>query len=285
MNRWLDGLSFRLPVDVVVPVYRNAELTRQALEALDRSEPPGRFRLVLIDDASPEPGMRPMLEGFVRGCRHPVRFIRHRCNLGFTASVNEGMRQSRWRNVVLLNADALVSPGWLARLNAHGRRHPRMATLTPFSNNATIASFPVFCQDNALPSGWDRQRLDALFARELAGCSVVLPTAVGFCMWIRRAALRRVGLFDEVHFPRGYGEENDFSRRAAKAGWENRLAADVFVQHVGGVSFAEQAPALQAAHGQTLNRLHPEYDGLVQAHIQQDPAAPLRQRVLRAMQE
>ncbi len=279
----LDGLSFRLPVDVIVPVYRDVKLTEQALLALQASEPVGRFRLILINDCSPETGMASLLRDFASACPHPVRLLEHERNQGFTASVNEGMRQSRWRNVVLLNADALVSPGWLERLNAQARANPAIATLTPFSNNATIASFPEFCRNNALPAGWSRQALDRLFARELAGKGVDLPTAVGFCMWIRRVALRALGPFNEQAFPRGYGEENDFSRRAAKAGWRNRLAADVFVEHVGGVSFADDAPALQQAHGQRLLQLHPEYDAVVRAHIAQDPAAPLRQQVLQAM--
>ncbi len=281
---WLDALSFRLPVDVVLPVYRDVDLTRKALEALNRSEPPGRFRLVLINDCSPEPEMADMLREFSHRCLHPMRLLEHDRNRGFTASVNEGMRASRMRNVVLLNADALVSPGWLQRMNAQARANPAIATLTPFSNNATIASFPCFCEDNPLPSGWTRQALDALCARVLPGCSVEIPTAVGFCMWIRRAALRQVGLFDERRFPRGYGEENDFSRRAAKAGWQNRLACDVFVEHVGGVSFAGDAAALQQAHGRRLLQLHPEYDQVVQAHIAEDPAAVYRRRLLQAME-
>ncbi len=282
-SRLLDRLAFSRPVDVIMPVFRNTDLTREALMALRDSEPVGRFRLVLIDDASPEPDMRPMLLDFVARCPHPVLLIRHAHNLGFTASVNEGMCQSRFRNVVLLNSDALVSPGWLTRLNAQAARNERAATLTPFSNNATIASFPGFCRDNPMPDGWSRGELDALFARELAGESLELPTAVGFCMWIRRAALRQLGLFDERRFPRGYGEENDFSRRAVKAGWQNRLAADVFVQHVGGVSFAEEAQALQQEHGRRLQALHPEYEREVQTFISADPPAALRRRVMERM--
>ncbi len=280
---WLDALAFRLPVDVILPVYRDVDLTRKALDALMQSEPVGRFRLILINDCSPEAEMAGMLRDFCQQCPHPVRLLEHTENRGFTASVNVGMRLSRMRNVVLLNADALVSPGWLERLNAQARANPAIATLTPLSNNATIASFPRFCENNPLPEGWTRQALDALCARELKGCSVEIPTAVGYCMWIRRRALRELGLFDERNFPRGYGEENDFSRRAAKVGWQNHLACDVFVEHVGGVSFAEAAAALQQAHGQRLLQLHPEYEQVVQQHIAEDPAARYRQRLLQAM--
>jgi GT2 family glycosyltransferase len=58
-------------------------------------------------------------------------------------------------------------------------------------------------------------------------------------MYIRRECLERVGAFDADRFGRGYGEENDFCMRAAKADWRSVLAADVFVFHQGAVSFSE----------------------------------------------
>jgi GT2 family glycosyltransferase len=60
-----------------------------------------------------------------------------------------------------------------------------------------------------------------------------IPTGVGFCMFIRRRLLNKIGLFDAVTFRLGYGEENDFCMRALAAGWRNVLCDDTFVQHVG----------------------------------------------------
>src|SRR3546814_16309874 len=48
-----------------------------------------------------------------------------------------------------------------------------------------------------------------------------VPTGNGFCMYIRRAMLEDVGLFDEQAFPVGYGEENDLCMRAIDAGWHH----------------------------------------------------------------
>ena len=63
---------------------------------------------------------------------------------------------------------------------------------------------------------------------------VELPTAVGSCMAIRRACLDEVGGFDADRFGRGYGEENDFCRRASAADWRHVAATDLFVWHRGG---------------------------------------------------
>jgi glycosyltransferase involved in cell wall biosynthesis len=95
-------------------------------------------------------------------------------------------------------------------------------------------------------------------------------------MYIRRDCLRNVGLFDAEHFGKGYGEENDFSVRAATAGWRNVLCADTYVLHVGSVSFqADKKPGVQRAM-QTLRKLHPDYEPAVLQFVSQDPIRPLR---------
>ena len=64
-------------------------------------------------------------------------------------------------------------------------------------------------------------------------------------MYIRRAALADVGLFDADAFGRGYGEENDFCLRASARGWRHLLACDTFVYHEGTVSFGAGAQPLR----------------------------------------
>ena len=43
---------------------------------------------------------------------------------------------------VILNADTEVNAGWVDRLAAHAAREAHVGTITPFSNNATICSYP-----------------------------------------------------------------------------------------------------------------------------------------------
>ena len=106
-----------------------------------------------------------------------------------------------------------------------------------------------------------------------------IPTAVGFCMYIRRELLDAIGLFDAETFGRGYGEENDFCMRAMKAGFRNVLCDDTFVAHAGSRSFASDTEALKARNSQLLFAKHPEYLGLVQRFIAADPIAPIRARI------
>ena len=151
--------------------------------------------------------------------------------------------------------------------------------MTPFSNNATICSFPRFCQANELPEGWSVAALHALFARTLEGQALEVPTAVGFCMYIRRDCLDETGEFDAASFGAGYGEENDFCLRASGRGWQHLHALDTFVYHAGGASFSARQQELQAAALQAMRRLHPQYEDLVREFVARDPAREARRRV------
>lgn len=262
-------------VDIILPVYRGLADTQLCLRSVLASRCRTPWRLIVINDASPEPELSDWLRQQSAGDPR-ITLLENEHNLGFVGTVNRGMALSGEHDVLLLNSDTEVAGDWLDRIRAAAYREPRIASVTPFSNNATICSYPRFCQDNSLPPGWSTAELDALCARTLAGQAVDIPTAVGFCMYIRRAALDTVGLFDVDNFGKGYGEENDFCVRASEAGWRHLHALDSFVFHSGGVSFGAGKSPRERAAMETMRRLHPNYELDVMRFIQCDPAAPAR---------
>jgi O-antigen biosynthesis protein len=264
-------------VDVIIPIYRGRAELQRCLESLLRHPQQTPHQLILIDDASPEPEMKAYLGGLQQA--HPgILVLENPANLGFVGTVNRGMALHGERDLVLLNSDTEVANDWLDRLVACAYAGERVGTVTPFSNNATICSFPHNCESNELPAGWDLESLDLVFREVNRGEAVEVPTGVGFCMYIRRDCLREVGLFDEARFGRGYGEENDFCRRAAAAGWRNLLCCDTFVFHEGAVSFTHEKQERVENALRVLDRLYPDYHRLVYEHIAQDPAQPARYR-------
>lgn len=277
--RGLDPTLTSNPVvDIVIPVHGGAEATRRCLASvLAASSGQTRHEIVVIDDASPDPEIVACLDGLAAEQR--ITLIRNRDNLGFVRTVNIGMALHPDRDVVLLNSDTEVAHDWLDRLRRCAHGQPDIGTVTPFSNNATICSYPAFCEDNTLPPGVGPAELDAVFARVNAGEVLDIPTAVGFCMYIRRDCLSRVGPFDADRFGRGYGEENDFCCRALQAGWRNVLCADTFVFHQGSVSFGAERKALLENAETQLRALYPDYLARVGDFILRDPAERFRRRV------
>ena len=263
------------PVDIIVPVYRGLEDTRCCLESVLAATCKTHWRLIVINDCSPEAEVTDWLRTLA--AKEPrIVLLENAENVGFVATVNRGMALSDDNDVLLLNSDTEVANDWLDRLQHAAYSSPRVATVTPFSNNATIFSYPRFCEVNEMPNGIDTAGLDALFAQHLSGQTTEVPTAMGFCMYLRRGCLQEVGLFDVANFGRGYGEENDFCVRAHEAGWTNLHALDIFVRHAGGVSFGNSKSERELAAMQTLRRLHPTYEPDVHAYLQRDPAKTAR---------
>jgi glycosyltransferase involved in cell wall biosynthesis len=211
--------------------------------------------------------------------RRRIRLLRSTRNQGFAASANLGLSAAAGRDVVLLNSDTLVAPGWLEELGAVAYGAPDIGTVTPLSNDATIVNYPDPFGGNAVPDLAATRRLDALARRANRGAAVETPVGVGFCLYIRRACLDDVGLLRADVFAQGYGEENDFCLRARHLGWRHVAAPGVFVAHAGAQSFGATGRHLQLRNERLLERMHPGYQALIGAFAAADPLADTRRRL------
>ena len=261
-------------IDVVVPLYRGHAETQACIESVLANAQHVQFELIIIDDASPEPELSRWASQLA--ARGQCTLLKNDTNLGFVRTASRGMDLHRDRDVVLLNSDTVVANDWLDRLRNCAYSDARIATVTPFSNNAEICSYPRFCAVNPLLPRAELEKLDALFSVANCGCNVELPTGVGFCFYLKRDALNDIGTFDAATFGAGYGEENDFCQRAIQRGWKNVIAADVYVGHAGGVSFGAGQAARKAHALASLLKLHPGYSQDVGNFIAADPAKVFR---------
>ena len=267
-------LALQAPVDVIIPVYQDRAVTHRCLDSVLGHRQQRPHEVIVIDDASPDSDLVRYLDDLAAAGR--ITLLHNPVNQGFVATANRGLALHPDRDVVLLNSDTEVTSDWLDRLARCAYAGVTTGTVTPFSNNATLCSYPHPSAANELPPGLSLAETDALFQRANAGRWLEIPTAVGFCMYIRRDCLQAVGAFDEHNFGLGYGEENDFCMRAAKAGWRHALCADTYVYHVGGVSFGERGAQLQVQAREALLALHADYDERIQAFTRTDPVRPLR---------
>lgn len=267
----------RKPIDVIVPVYKGAAETLRCIYSVLKARCETPLNLLVVNDCSPDTAITDRLDWLYE--QGLIELLHTPQNSGFVAACNLGILKHRDRDIVLLNADTEVFDGWLDRLRAAAYRNAATGTVTPFSNNAEICSYPFFSERKLFALELCDAALDELFARENAAIEVEIPTGVGFCMYIRRDAFDEVGILDTHNFGFGYGEENDISRRLIARGRRNILAADVFVRHYGGVSFGSSKAARVQAAIETVERLHPGYQQEVQNFIDDDPIKCLRARI------
>ncbi len=220
-----------------------------------------------------------MLDAFKTRAQFDVRVLGNSSNLGFIGSVNRSLAQVKG-DVLLLNSDAIITRDSILTIARAAEAVPNAASITPWSNNAEICSFPNFCVNNLVP---DNLEAIARAATMLTPRYPELPTGVGFCMFMSQIALRRLGLFDGATFGRGYGEENDWCRRAVGFGMRNILCDNAFVAHTGGRSFSATGEAPGGENLRRLNARYPNYHDSVARFIEADSLAPDRARLAAAI--
>lgn len=262
---------------VIVPVYNAIGPLGRCLESLSCNLP-SYTEVLLINDASPDADIAPLLDKYAEQYSWQVQTNSH--NLGFVKTANIGLRQAA-SHAVLLNSDTQVTPGWLQGMTLAVEKHSDVATVTPWTNNGEIASLPKFCESSNIPA--DPDAVAAVIAATGPACYPELPTAVGFCMLISANAMQTIDYFDELTFGLGYGEENDYSRRAISAGMRNILCDDVYVCHQGNQSFGPRGLAPGDESMQRLLGRHPDYLEVIHNYIAADPLENRRTKLLTAI--
>lgn len=263
---------------VIIPVFNAIDQLNDCLASIDGVSP--ESDIVVIDDASTDRRIPGLLNSWAQD-RPGRKILSNTRNRGFVYSANRGMSETAG-DVVLLNSDTLVTPGWLQALVRCLDSDQTIATATPWSNNGEIVSLPEFCIASPVPANAG----DIARVIQATGTPAYpeIPTAVGFCMAISRSAIEQVGLFDEKTFGHGYGEENDFCMRVLKQGMRNVLCDDAYVAHVGGSSFESLGMKPGAESMGRLLSKHPAYQAMVEAFIRTDPLAARRQMLVNAIQ-
>ena len=261
---------------VVLPVYDAAQALARCLASLVRWP---QVPVILVDDASPDPAIGPMLDAFAAS-RAGTRVIRRAANGGFAAAANEGASAApAGSDLLFLNADTEVTAGALDAMCAALAARDDAALACPLSNNATFLSVPRYQQESGLPPGVAAEDMAAILAR-LAAAPLEIPTAVGFCMLVRRRDWDAVGPFDSA-YGRGYGEDDDLAQRLRSAARVLLGVPSAFVAHEGHASFgrSEETLARRRESWGVLQARWPQYAATVAAFARDNPLRPLHEAV------
>jgi hypothetical protein len=136
-----------------------------------------------------------------------------------------------------------------------------IGTVTAVSDNAGAFTVPELEQHCPPPQRWSLVQAQRAVLQQAGLRYPQLPTGNGFCMYVKRTLLARIGPMDEAAFPQGYGEENDFCQRAERAGYRNLIAGNVLVHHERSASFGDARRAQLGAQGMAvLRERYPDYE-------------------------
>ena len=212
---------------IVIPCHGALLYTALCLESVARHTPEPH-EVIVVDNGC--------VDGTGEWCAaRGARVVRSPVNLGFAGGVNLGLGAMRGDVAVVLNNDALATPGWLAGLLGALGRVPRCGLAGPRSNwvsDDQIIPEPPYAE--APSEALDRFAAERAAAHRGRGREAARLS--GLCMAIPAPALDAVGGFD-TRFAIGNMEDDDYSMRVRLAGYRLWIADDSYVHHFGHKTF------------------------------------------------
>lgn len=218
---------------LAITVYNGRSFVPSAVRsALQIDQAEAEIDVLVLDDASPEPGFSEALE---RLCHELGAFYyRSPRNLGIVRNVNLGLLQAidgGYHHAIVSNSDVLYPANLVSSLLEVVGTDRTIGSVTAWSNNVSVYSLPNDDPDRHLDQDavtWVSTALRGQFGNT----AIDVPTGISFCMLVPARVIGQVGFMDPM-FGRGYCEETDWSLRSRACGYRIVLAPSVFVYHAG----------------------------------------------------
>lgn len=238
------NLTNKPSVDIVICVHNALEDTRRCIDSVIKNSS-GNYRLIIINDGSDK-----QTTNYLRSLNtsyNNFTLIENDVAEGYTIAANQGLKASSSDYVIMLNSDTIVPGGWIDRIIHCGQLDESIGLIGPLSNAASWQSIPERKNSrtgdwaiNELPEGMGVSFFDSIVQKISNRVYPSVPLLNGFCFAIKRKVIDSIGLFDEEMFPKGYGEENDYCIRAARNGFKNVIADDLYVYHAKSKSYGNK---------------------------------------------
>jgi len=204
----------------------------------------GKFKLILVNDNSDYDTYEYL--SIISSCHKNISLITNNITLGYTKSLNIGLKHVESEYVFILNSDIIVTKNWNLRMLNPLINNYKIAISGPLSNAASWQSIPKIFDKlgnykiNELPPSYSIDSFDSYIHKAYSGSFTEVYFVNGFCMCLRSKLFKEIGLFDEINFPIGYGEETDFCLRTNQFGYMIVVVLDTYIFHFKSSSFGHE---------------------------------------------
>ncbi len=229
-----------IKVTVIIVTWNSEAVIKQCVASvLDQKY--DDLEIIIIDNNSADKSADVIRKEFPR-----VRLVENGQNKGFSAAVNQGLGQAGGEYVLLLNPDAIMSPGSLGAMLKFMDDHPGSGACgCKILDDAGRLMWSCFHFPDLTSEIMEISLLSRLFpgsrffGRYLMSywdhkSTRQVDWITGACLMLRRKALESAGLMDESFFM--YSEDMDLCYRLAKNNFSVYYIADAHVRHKQGNS-------------------------------------------------
>jgi GT2 family glycosyltransferase len=243
--------SRRAKVLHVITVYNGRAFVPRAIRsARDMASDIADIDVLILDDASPEPGFSAMIEAYCKevGANY---YLAPR-NLGIPRNVSLGLQLAVTQGydyVTVNNSDVIFPRNLITSMIETLSANQGFGSLTAWSNNVSIYTLPNRDPDHHLAQQPVVDGISSHLQQTFGTQTIDIPAGISFCIMMPTAVVADVGMMDPI-FGRGYCEETDWSLRSLAAGYRLGLGLGTFVYHMGRGS--NLAAGLVSAHHTTV---------------------------------
>jgi N-acetylglucosaminyl-diphospho-decaprenol L-rhamnosyltransferase len=247
-------------VSAIVVSWKTPDLLSGCLQSLRRhAGEAGGMQVVVVDNGSDDGTAEMVTREWP-----DVRLIVNAENAGYTRANNQAIRLSVGEYLLLINADALLTPGCLERMLARMSDDPRAGAVGPrliYGDGRwqrwTAGRAPglgaalghYFLLERLFPNSRACQGM--FLGRDV--CEAMLVDWVSSaCMLVRRSAIDQVGLMDERFFV--YMDDVDLCQRLRTGGWSVWYAPEAEAVHFMGQATKRQTGSVSPAALRSYNR-------------------------------
>ncbi|MDO6798746.1 glycosyltransferase family 2 protein [Shimia thalassica] len=256
-----------MDLSIVIVNWNTREMLRDCLQSVFDTLSDLKAEVFVVDNASEDGSQDMVRESFPQ-----VNLICNTDNRGFAAANNQALALASGRYVLLLNSDTLVHGEVLSASCSFMDGRPEVGVMgcRVLNRDGTLqitgSGYPSLLNLSLMTTGlwklknvpfFDRYQMQTWDRRTEREIDVVS----GCYMVVRKTAMDEVGLLDEDFF--FYGEETDWCRRFADAGWKLVLSPVGEITHFGGGSVKKLNHKRDVMLTEGTVRLHRKHGGIL----------------------
>ena len=227
-------------VSVVILTYNARDLLLKCVDSVVQASEGMAVEIIVSDNGSNDGTQEAIRQRFP-----DVVLVENNANLGYSGGNNRGIEVSRGRHVLILNPDTVLDRDNLRLTYEYAEHHPECGVVgcKVFYPDGSIQRtwFPALTLFYAMWIGFGLQKLLPFdkfdgrwgFSRKAPDQVVKVERIMGCYLWIPRAVIDKVGMFDEDFFI--YSEEEDLCQRIRDEGWEVHYYPVPWITHYEGM--------------------------------------------------